>query len=56
MTALTSDQISRIHQAIADCEKQIAREMNYTEQHRDKKSIEFHIQHKMKLIAMLEGR
>lgn len=56
MTNMTADQIRRVHEAIADCDKQIAREMKYTERNRDQKSIDFHIQHKAKLIGMLEGK
>jgi hypothetical protein len=51
---MSTDQIRRVKEAIADCDKQIAREMGYSAQLRNQESIAFHTQHKAKLVAMLE--
>ena len=52
---MTADQKRRVFEAIADCDKQIAREMAHREDLRDAEMIKFHIGHKAKLVAMLDA-
>ena len=50
---MTQDETRRVHEAIADCDRQIAREMAYSPKFRNEPSIKFHEQHKAKMQAML---
>ena len=53
---MTQDQVRRVHEAIRECEKQIAKEMAYSAHLRNQESIKFHKQHKEKMIAMLAAQ
>ena len=50
---MTADQKRRVFEAIADCDKQIAREMAHREDLRDAEMIAFCTNHKAKLLRML---
>ena len=52
---MTADQKRRVFEAIADCEKQIAREMAYREDLRDAEMIKFHDDHKTKMVGMFDA-
>jgi hypothetical protein len=51
---MSTDQRRRVHEAIAECDARIAKEMSYSERHRDAATISFHAAHRAKLLAMLE--
>ena len=52
---MTADQKRRVFEAIADCDKQIAREMAHREDLRDMALIEFCTAHRAKLVQMLNA-
>ena len=52
---MTADQKRRVFESIADCDKQIAREMAYRADLRDMALIEFCTAHRAKLVQMLNA-
>lgn len=52
---MTADQKRRVFAAIADCDKQIAREMAHRSDLRDTKLIQFCADHKAMLVRMLNA-
>lgn len=54
MSTFTADQVRRIHDAIAECDRTIAKEMAYSERHRNAQRIVESENHKVKMLALLE--
>ena len=52
---MSTDQRRRVQEAVAECDARIAKEMSYSELHRNAETIAFHAAHRAKLLAMLEA-
>jgi hypothetical protein len=52
--SMSTDQRRRVHEAVAECDARIAKELSYSERHRNAATIAFHAAHRERLLAMLE--